>query len=111
MATRFPSSAGELNQRVQLQRRVDTQDAAGQKVETWPAVATVFARVTNLSGLEQIKAGADTSVVSTSIVIRFRSDVDASMRVLYRSNVYKINAVLPDERLRQYIELLVELIK
>jgi SPP1 family predicted phage head-tail adaptor len=111
MATRFPSSAGELNQRVQLQRRSDGQDGAGQPVETWPVLATVFARVTNLSGVQLIKAGADTSVVSTSIVIRYRADVDPAMRVVYRGNVYQITAVIPDEGLRQYIELLVEMIK
>ena len=111
MATRLPISAGELNQRVQLQRRSGAQDAAGQPVNDWSTVATVWARVSHLSGADMVKASADVSIVSTSVVIRLRSDVDESMRLLYRGSVYRITAVLPDERLRQFMELLVEVVR
>lgn len=83
-----------LNQRVTIQQRTTTQDAIGQPVETWATVATVWASVRHLSGIESIKASADVSVVKASIRIRYRTGVDAGMRVVAGSATYDIQSVM-----------------
>ena len=88
--------AGPLNSLVTIKQRVTGQDAAGQPVQTLETVASVWATIRNTSGLESIKAGADTSIVQASIRMRKRSDLNAGMEVHHGATVYQIKAVLPN---------------
>ena len=102
-----------LNRQVLIQRQSSSQDAAGQPVLTWTnLIATgdgkVWANIKMLSGVETIKAGAETSAVKASIRIRFRTDVTAAMRVTHGSTVYEIKAVMPDEAGRKFTDLACE---
>jgi SPP1 family predicted phage head-tail adaptor len=100
--------SGSLNRRVILQQQSVTQDAAGQPVNTWVDVATVWASVLLLSGLETIKADRPASIVKASIRIRHRAGVNAGMRVLVGTAVYEVMAVLPDESKHIHIDLACE---
>lgn len=102
--------AGKLNRRVTVKELSDSQDAAGQPVQTWADVATVWAHIRHLSGVESIKADADTSVVKASVRIRRMAGVDAGMRVYHGSTVYEIKAVLPDEESRERLDLACEVV-
>lgn len=97
--------AGKLNSRIAIEQRSTTQDATGQPVETWTTVATVWAHIRLLSGVEAIKADADTSITKASIRIRKSAGIDAGMRVSHGGILYDIEAVLPDEAGRQYLDL------
>jgi len=103
-------SAGKLNRRIKIQAQVDTVDTIGQPLNDWVDVATVWAHIRHLSGVESIKAGADVSVSKASIRIRYRQDITPAMRVLYGTTVYQINAVLPDAAGREYVDLLSEVV-
>lgn len=87
--------AGTLRDLVTIEQRGSTVDAIGQPVETWSAVASVWADIRHPSGLETLKADAPTSVVRASIRIRELAGVTSGMRVLHGSTVYGIEAVLP----------------
>jgi len=102
--------AGQLKNKVTLQAQVDTVDTIGQPINDWVDVATVWAHIRHLSGVESIKAGADVSVSKASIRIRYRSDITPAMRVLFGSTVYQINAVLPDAAGRVHVDLVCEVI-
>ena len=101
--------ASSLNQRVTIEHLVSGQDAIGQPVQTWTTLATVWADVRHLSGLETIKADAETSVVKASIRIRYRADVNATMRATLDGRVYAIKAVLPGGR-KAWLDLACEVI-
>ena len=97
--------AGKLNRRITIEQRSTTQDAIGQPVETWTTVAELWADIRYQRGLEAIKAGADISVVGASIRIRYRTGIDAGMRVTHGADVFNIQAVLPDAGRREYVDL------
>jgi SPP1 family predicted phage head-tail adaptor len=98
--------AGRLNRRVCIERRTRERDAAGQLRDDWiPIGRPVWASIAHKSGLETIKADAETSIVQASIQIRYRTDVTAGMRVVHGSLIYSISAVLPDEERREAIYL------
>lgn len=97
--------AGVLNRRVTIQMLSTTLDEYGQPAGAWADIATVWANIKNVSGLETVKSGLDVSVVSTSIRIRYRDDVTAGMRVLYGVKAWDIRAVLPDDAGREYCDL------
>jgi SPP1 family predicted phage head-tail adaptor len=83
-------NAGELDTRITIQRRQSGRDSVGQPVETWTDVCTCWASVKFPTGLETIRAGAQTATTRASIRIRYRTGIDASMRMLIGAVVYRI---------------------
>ena len=102
--------AGALNSRVTIKSPTATQDSAGQPIPTWAEVATVWANIRHLNGVESIKAGAESSVVKASIRIRRRPGIDASMRAYHGTSIYSIKAILPDEVDLDKIDLVCEVV-
>ena len=99
-----------MNRVVVIQTPTATQDAAGQPIPTWATLATVWANIRHLSGVESIKADAESSTVKASIRIRRGVAVDASMRVVHGATNYQIRAVVPDEIDRDKIDLVCEVV-
>ena len=103
--------AGRLSTLVTIQHKTAGVDAIGQPLpENWATLRQEWANVRHQSGAEAIKAGAVTSVVSASIRIRFRNDINAGMRVLAGATVYEILVVLPEMSRREFVDLVVELV-
>lgn len=90
--------------RITLQVLAAGQDEAGQPIDVWTNFVTdtpdgtIGAEVLDVSGREFVAAGATQNEVLTTITIRFRPGVLASMRVLHGTNVYSIKAVLGQDR-------------
>ena len=90
--------AGQLRDRITIQQRSSVQDATtGEIALTWADVALVWANIQHISGISAIKAGMDTSSVKTAIRMRYRTGIDASMRVLHGTDIYSIEAVMPNK--------------
>ena len=96
---------GTLNRQVRIQAQTTTQDALGQPLLEWADVAIVWADIRMPKGMQAIKADASVSVAAASIRIRYRTDLNAGMRVLHGATVYQINAVLPDVAGRVFVDL------
>lgn len=96
-------AAGSLRNRIAIQKRGEP-DALGE-MTGWADIATVWANVRNLSGLQAIQADADTSTVKASIRIRRRTDVNAGMRVVLDSVNYDILAVIDDAQGHVFTDL------
>ena len=93
---------GDLRNQVAIQQRDATKDTFGQPAQTWTTVATVWAKVADISGRELITAMAAQSEVSTNIVIRYRAGTTTLNRVLYDGVPYNIHAVVdPTGRKRE----------
>lgn len=89
--------AGDLRHRITIQRPIYVQDpATGGMVRGWDDVATVWGRVAPLSVREFVAAQAIASEVTARITIRYRPDVTAKCRILYRGKIYNIRGVLSD---------------
>lgn len=90
--------AGQLRQRVLLQRKSYEQDQkSGAMVETWQDVANVWASVEPLSVREFIASQAMQAEITARAVIRYRADIDASMRLIHRGKIYNIIGILADK--------------
>jgi len=99
-------AAGKLNRRATIQQKTVTYDELHQPTgEAWVDLATVWADVRHVSGIEAVRSGADTSVVQASIRIRYRPGLDADMRVLCDGKTYDVRAVLDDVAARKYTDL------
>ena len=60
------------------------------------------------SGSEAIRSGQVASLAKVSIRIRWRTDVNASMRVLCNGVAYNIVNVMPDMQRRVHVDLVCE---
>lgn len=99
-----------MNHRIKLMKRAAGVDSVGQPMAGWAQVAEVWGDVRYQSGAEVMRAGAEASVVKASIRIRARSDVDATMRAVYKDMTFDIQAILPDND-RSFAFLVCEAIK
>lgn len=93
--------AGHLRERIAIQQFTETQNAIGEPVKTWGTVASVWARIVALSGDEFFASGQRNAKVDHRIEIRTRAGVNAKMRVSHRNRIFRIEAVIPDERKRE----------
>lgn len=84
-------SAGQLTQRVQLQQRAASVDGLGESIGAWVDVgAPVWAKVEPLTGREYLAAGALQQTVDTRFVIRHRTGITPSMRLVWQGRPYDI---------------------
>src|SRR4051794_24806402 len=90
-------AAGKLRHRVLLQKQsVSQHPGTGAQIVQWSDLAEVWAEVVPVSAREFVAAQAVSSEVTTRITIRYRADVTAKCRVLYRNRIYNIHGVLAD---------------
>jgi SPP1 family predicted phage head-tail adaptor len=92
--------AGPLRHLVTIEEPITVTDSDGDDAHEWvdPFGVEQRAEITPLSGRELIAAQAVQSKVTTRIVLRYRPGVTAAMRVVHRSTVYNIEAVVPDNQ-------------
>jgi len=100
--------AGQLRHRVTIQDRAATRDAYGQPVPGWADVATVWADIRFLKGIEVARSAAPVSVATCSIRIRFRAGMTAGMRIVEGATHYNIKAILPDATGARYLDCVCE---
>lgn len=107
---------GNLDTRVRFERKVVTQDADyGTEVITWTHIATVWANVQDvlpsLRREETERNNLLTDARRTRVRIRYRSDLDTSMRaIIYRpsATTYQIVSGPAELGQHEYLEFMVE---
>ena len=102
--------AGQLNTRVSIQSPSAGQDALGQPLEAWVAVADVWADVRPGTGMEAVRAGSLVSLVRASIRIRRRAGITNGMRVLVGTTAYEIEAVIPGGSRQEFTDLVCKVV-
>ena len=102
----------KYNRKIRIEQDGEVQDASGAWVTGWSTLAELWADVRHTSGAEAIRGDAITSTARASIRIRYRTDIDAGMRVVVVSTgaVYNIVSVLPDLQGRVFVDLVCEVV-
>ena len=90
--------SGSLRHSVMIEQQTKAQDSTGSIVVSWEDFAAVRAAIEPIAGREFFSASQVQSSVTTRIRIRYLSGVTPKMRVVHGSDVYDIEAVLPDSR-------------
>lgn len=90
-------AAGDLRHKVELQAPTVAQNpVTGEEEVTWATIARPWAQIVPMSAREFMAAAAEQSEVRGRIVIRYRGEIDATMRFLYRGKWYAIFGVMTD---------------
>ncbi len=82
--------AGDLDQRVSLQRAERVRDGAGGASTSWSSYATVWAMVRPMTGRERENASREEALTGYLVVIRYRGDVLESDRLLWDDRTLNI---------------------
>lgn len=97
--------SGRLRNRIIIQKQVSRKDKLGQLVNEWVDICTVRAEIRDVSGKEYQGSQAEQILTDCKILIRYRNDITADMRVLCKGIYYDIKAVLEDVK-RTRLELM-----
>ncbi|MBL5919830.1 phage head closure protein [Lelliottia amnigena] len=88
---------GKLKHRIRIERRNGVQNTeTGAMVYSWQKVADVYAEVTPVSVKEFITSQAANVELSARIKIRYREDIKAQDRIIFRGKNYAVEGILPD---------------
>lgn len=88
---------GRMDERVTLQRRVETPDGSGGVTRAWADLSVapvVWAHVGPRGGRENMNEGRIEATYAVVFTIWNRADVDETCRVLWRGAPYNIRGVL-----------------
>lgn len=89
--------AGKLRHRIEIQEAIKSKDASGSLCVEWISkYKGIPAEFYPSSVKEFIASKSEHSVISARFVIRYRSDINSSMRIICRGHIYNILGVLPD---------------
>lgn len=90
---------GERTRVVEIQQLTEGQSASGFPIETWTALATLFASRTDVSGREYFAAGAQVSQRAfTRWEVGYRADLDPELvdvpkrrRLVHQGKIFDIS--------------------
>ena len=99
-------NAGQLDRLIVLQQRAAGADSLGQANGAWQDVATVWAQVQPIRGVEYFAAGQTQNQVDVRFRIRRREGVTNQMRVLWRGVPHDIESVIEPNGGREQLELM-----
>ena len=96
-------SIGTMTDRVQLQRRVTSDESEGGELAGFTPIATVWARVRQLSTRQAFASDARGQNVSLGVTIRHRTDLKAGDRIVWRGRELSIQALDDINGARAYL--------
>ena len=102
-------AAGELRNRITIEHPVESRDESGGVTVQWqelPSGAHAWSKREDLSGRELFQAQQINAQVATQFTVRWRSDIDARMRVVSDGITYPIESVQDPEGRREKLVLL-----
>ena len=88
-----PVAIGDLDQQVVLLADTKTADGQGGYTEAWTTLATVWANVRDVSAAERARGMQQEHRRTLEIAIRYRSDVDATMRATWNGNTIRFSSI------------------
>lgn len=99
---------GQLDQRITLQRRVETADGAGGVTRAWANLAespVVWAHVGPKSGREAMNEGRIEATFVVVFTIRQRADLDETDRILWDGTPYNIRGIQRASQRELYLRI------
>lgn len=102
------STASRLRHRLTLQEPVHTPDSGGGYISSWSDIAQLWAEILPVSGRERLFTGKVQAEATHRILIRYRSDVSTSHRLVFESRIFNIRSIMNAHERNEMLELLAE---
>ena len=82
--------AGKLRNFVTIQQPVKVASDIGSVETTWEEIANVYAGIEQMKAFDQAQASVVFPGADYTITMRYRNDLDTTMRIVYRDQVFSI---------------------
>jgi SPP1 family predicted phage head-tail adaptor len=102
---------GEFRQRIKFVKVEDGYDENGFPIKVEATIYECQAKVTNTSGTEKIKSGAEVTDVNTRFLMRYTNLINADLMIKFNSNYYDITYINDYEFKHEYTEVFANLQK
>lgn len=99
-------SSGRRDKLVTFKRRGTTQDAAGQVIETWTEIETVWASIEPIAGREYFNASGERAEVTHRLGVVYGPSLAPRDRAEYGARVFDIKSVINVRELNRDLELM-----
>lgn len=101
------TGAGKLDRRITIERATTSRNGFNEPIETWGALATVYAGKADISAAEALRAQEVGAQITTRFTVRY-SDITATVtptdRISFGGRLFNITAVREKQRGR-WIEI------
>lgn len=99
--------AGQLRQRVTVQKMAVTRDSTGEELETWANVATRWAHIEPLKGKENYQRNIETATQLYTVTMRYQAGlITTDRRLVFGSQYLDIESVVNVDQADVTYELL-----
>jgi len=86
-------NAGDMDRRVRIETPTFAQDSFGEPVPSWGVLDTVWAGVRFLRAAEPFQGQQPNAQRATVFTMRYRSDLDETMRIIFDAETYGIESI------------------
>ena len=86
--------SGQLDRRITIQSFNESTDDFGEVILSFTTLANVWAKVEEKSGSEGEDGNQMVATRKVDFFIRYRSDINEQMQVVYNNETYTIEAIL-----------------
>jgi SPP1 family predicted phage head-tail adaptor len=101
------AQAGRYRYRLRFEEPVRIMDERGESIiDHWAEVFTVWGSLEPLTGREYMASSEFRSGITTKARVRWRVDLDASLRIVCQGVVYNIEAILPTQGLHKEAQIM-----
>jgi|TARA_Y100000114_G_C11730800_1_gene313451 SPP1 family predicted phage head-tail adaptor len=97
---------GNMRHRINLKRATNTTDTGGGMTQSFSTLKTLFASVKPISGKELYRHGKLEESVTHEIMIRYRSDINTSDKILFDSREFNIRHIRNLDERKRYMLLI-----
>ena len=98
--------AGQLDRRITIQSFTTTTDDFGEVVKSFTTLAEVWAKVEEKRGNEGEDGNQLVATKRVEFFIRYRSDINEQMRIVYNNETYKIETILNADARKAFQKIL-----
>jgi len=98
-------TAGMLNERIVFQVRTETPDSYGDVTTTFADSINAWAYIRPVSDHTAFMAATFRAEITHKIIVRYRSDITAAMRIKFGSRYFIINGLRNLEEQKRWLEI------
>lgn len=102
------TTAGELRERVTIQRVSNARDAIGGVIETWSTLMQVYAKVAPMSAGEQYRRQQIQASAQWKVTVRYANAIAPADRLVWRDRTFQIKGITNPDMRRRFLDLACE---
>ena len=96
---------GTLGERISIECSTSSADGYGGQTKTWSELASVWANAKPRGGNERFEADRTNAQGLYTFTVRARSDVDETMRIVWRGSYFDIRNVFREGSRPLYMQI------